>query len=194
MHDRVHIRSEEVLAEGWATLKRYSLDYRRTTGTWESQTREVFEPGDGAVVLPFDPARSTVLLVRQFRLPAFLEGHPGALIEACAGKLDGDDPETCIRKEAEEELGYRLRSLELLYSAFMSPGSVRERLWYFAARYSPDDRLSEGGGAAGEGEDIEIMEMPFHDAFAAVSDGRIVDAKTILLLQHLKLKLAAGES
>ena len=141
------------------------------------------------MILPFDRERSTVLLVRQFRYPAFVTGHPEPLIEACAGLLDDHDPETAIRKEAEEELGYRLRDIRHLYTPFMSPGSVTERLSFFTADYTPADRISDGGGAAEEGEDIEVLEITLDEALAQVRDGRIIDAKTIMLIQHLKLEM-----
>lgn len=187
MHERVRIRSVEVLADDWAVLKKTVFDYRRRDGTWEKQTRLTFDRGNGAVILPFDPQRGTVLLVRQFRFPAYVTGHPEPLIEACAGMLDADDPETAIRREAEEELGYRLRHVRHLYTAYTSPGSLTERLSYFTADYSPTDRISDGGGHPDEGEDIEVVEMSLEDALAATRDGRIVDVKTIMLVQHLKL-------
>lgn len=187
MDDRIRIRSQEILSDDWAILKKATFDYRRRDGVWETQVRQTYDRGDGAAILPFDPERGTVLLVRQFRWPAYVTGHKEPLIEVCAGLLDKHDAETCIRKEAEEELGYRLNGVKLLFTPYMSPGSVTERLWLFAARYTPADRISEGGGAAEEGEDIEVLEMPVDDAMAAISDGRIIDAKTILLLQHLKL-------
>lgn len=151
MEDRIRIRSEEVLSDDWAVLKKTVLDYRRRDGQWETQVRQTYDRGDGAVILPYDPQRSTVLLVRQFRYPAYVTGHREPLIEACAGLLDENDPETAIRKEAEEELGYRLNKIERLFSPYMSPGSVTERLWFFVARYSPADRISAGGGAPGGG-------------------------------------------
>ena len=187
MDDHIRIRSQEILSDDWAILKKTTFDYRRRDGVWETQVRQTYDRGDGAAILPFDPDRGTVLLVRQFRWPAFVTGHKEPLIEVCAGLLDKDDPETCIRKEAEEELGYRLNGVKLVFTPYMSPGSVTERLWLFAARYTPADRISEGGGALDEGEDIEVLEMPVDDALAAILDGRIIDAKTILLLQHLKL-------
>ncbi|WP_054313132.1 NUDIX domain-containing protein [Mesorhizobium sp. 1M-11] len=187
MDDRIRIRTQEILSDDWAILKKTTFDYRRRDGIWETQVRQTYDRGDGAAILPFDPDRGTVLLVRQFRWPAFVTGHKEPLIEVCAGLLDKNDPETCIRKEAEEELGYQLNGVKLLFTPYMSPGSVTERLWLFAARYSPADRISEGGGAPEEGEDIEVLEMPVDEAMAAISDGRIIDAKTILLLQHLKL-------
>ena len=129
--------------------------------------------------------------MRQFRYPAFVTGHTEPLIEACAGLLDENDPETAIRKEAEEELGYRLRDIRHIYTPFMSPGSVTERLSFFTADYTPADRISDGGGSPEEGEDIEVLEMTLDDALAAIADGRIVDAKTIMLIQHLKLEMLA---
>ncbi|RWD50390.1 MAG: NUDIX domain-containing protein [Mesorhizobium sp.] len=187
MEDRIRIRSEEVLSDDWAVLKKTVLDYRRRDGKWETQIRQTYDRGDGAVILPYDPERSTVLLVRQFRYAAYVTGHREPLIEACAGLLDEHDPETCIRKEAEEELGYHLKDVDRLFSPFMSPGSVTERLWFFVARYSPTDRISDGGGAPEEGEDIEVLEMPLDEALAGIADGRIIDAKTIILIQHLRL-------
>ena len=187
MEDRIRIRSEEVLSDDWAVLKKTVLDYQRRDGRWETQIRQTYDRGDGAVILPFDPQRQTVLLVRQFRFPAYVTGHHEPLIEACAGLLDENDPETAILKEAEEELGYHLKNIERLFAPYMSPGSVTERLWFFVARYSPADRISAGGGAPEEGEDIEVLEMPLDEALAGVADGRIIDAKTIMLIQHLKL-------
>ncbi|MER9231740.1 NUDIX domain-containing protein [Mesorhizobium sp. M0622] len=192
MEDRIRIRSEEVLSDEWAVLKKTVFDYRRRDGKWETHTRQTYDRGDGAVILPFDPQRSTVLLVRQFRYPAYVTGHGEPLIEACAGLLDEDDPETCIRKEAEEELGYRLKDVQRLFSPYMSPGSVTERLWFFVARYSPADRVSDGGGAHDEGEDIEVLEMPLDEALAGIHNGSIIDAKTIILIQHLKLNPIGG--
>jgi nudix-type nucleoside diphosphatase (YffH/AdpP family) len=186
--ERVRVRSIEILSNQWAVLRKAVFDYRRRDGAWETQTRETYERGDGAVVLPYDPDRRTVLLVRQFRFPAYVSGHPGPLLEACAGVLEEDDAEAGILREAEEELGYRLRDLKPLYRPYMSPGSVTERLACFTARYSPADRIGEGGGHPDEGEDIEVVEMALDDAFAAIGDGRIVDAKTIMLVQHVMLE------
>ncbi|MBL0406390.1 NUDIX domain-containing protein [Microvirga aerilata] len=182
------IRSVEVLSDDWATLKKYTFDYRRRDGSLERQVRQTYDRGHGAVILPYDPERGTVLLVRQFRLPAYVSGHSEPLVEACAGLLDRDDPETCIRREAEEELGYRLRHIEKVFHAFMSPGSVTERLMFFLGRYSPDDRIGQGGGDRHEGEDIEVLEIALDEALGMIDQGRIVDGKTIMLLQHIKLK------
>jgi nudix-type nucleoside diphosphatase (YffH/AdpP family) len=190
LEDRVRIRSVEVLSDDWAVLKKTTFDYRRRDGSWETQVRQTYERGDGATILPYDPERDTVLLVRQFRFPAYVTGHREPLIEACAGLLDEDDAETAIRREAEEELGYRLRQVRRLYAPFMSPGSVTERLWFFLAEYRPSDRISDGGGHPHEGEDIEVLEMTLNEALQLVADGGIVDAKTIMLLQHLALERA----
>jgi nudix-type nucleoside diphosphatase (YffH/AdpP family) len=191
LQDRIRIRSVEVLSDEWAVLKKTVFDYRRSDGTWETQTRQTYDRGDGAVILPYDRERQTVLMVRQFRYPAYVTGHPEPLIEACAGLLDEDDPETCIRREAEEELGYRLRDVRRLYAPYMSPGSVTERLWFFVADYRPADRISEGGGSADEGEDIEVMEVTLDKSLAMIESGDIIDAKTIMLVQHLALERAA---
>jgi len=192
MDDRVRIRTVDTLSHQWGTLKRTVFDFRRSDGSWETQARETYGRGDAAAVLPYDRQRRTVLLVRQFRLAAFQQGHREPLLEACAGLLDGDDPATCAAREAEEELGYRIRDLQPAFTPFMSPGSFLERISCFLAAYTPADRVSAGGGYAEEGEDIEVVETGFDDALAAVTDGRIVDAKTILLLQHLVLRELAA--
>jgi nudix-type nucleoside diphosphatase (YffH/AdpP family) len=192
LDDRIKIRSVEVLSDDWAVLKKTTLDYRRRDGSWETQIRQTYDRGDGAVILPYDRGRGTILLVRQFRYAAYVTGYREPLIEACAGLLDKDDPETAIRREAEEELGYRLREVRRLYAPYMSPGSVTERLWFFAAEYSPADRISDGGGHADEGEDIEVLEIPLDEALSMVADGGIADAKTIMLVQHLALERVAG--
>ncbi|MBN9076363.1 MAG: GDP-mannose pyrophosphatase [Rhizobiales bacterium 65-79] len=189
MSDRIRIRSVELLSDGWTRLKKVVLDYRRREGGLETQTREVYERGEAATVLPYDPDRGTVLLVRQFRLPVYLASGAETMLEACAGVLDEDeDAETCIRREAEEEMGCRLRNLKRLCAAYTIPGCVTEKVTFFTARYSPADRISAGGGHPGEGEDIEVVEMGLGDAFAATRDGRIIDAKTIVLVQALMLE------
>ena len=187
MRDRVRIVGEDLLSNNWGRLTRYEIDYRRDDGAWQRQMREVYDRGNGAVILLCDPGRGTVLLTRQFRLPAHLNGDEPALIEACAGLLDGLDPEACARKEAEEETGYRVGEVTHLFDAYMSPGSVSEKLSFFVASYSPADRVSRGGGLEGEGEEIEVLEVAFETALGMVRAGEIVDAKTILLLQHVAL-------
>jgi nudix-type nucleoside diphosphatase (YffH/AdpP family) len=188
----IQIRSVEVLSDDWAVLKKVTFDYRRRDGSLERQVRQTYDRGNGAAILPYDPERGTVLLVRQFRLPAYVSGHVEPLIEACAGLLDKDDPEACIRREAEEELGYRLRDTEPVFHIFMSPGSVTERLMFFVARYSPEDRIGLGGGDAHEGEDIEVLEITLDEALGMIDQGKIIDGKTIMLLQHIKLKGRMG--
>lgn len=188
----VLILAEEVLADDWARLTRYTIEVERRDGVREKQLRQVYDRGNGAAILPIDRQRGTVLLVRQFRMPVKVNPRPnrdadGMLIEACAGLLDANDPETAIRKEAEEELGYRLGAIRQVFDAFMSPGSVSERLMLFVADYAPDDRISDGGGEASEGEMIDVLEVPLADALAMIDSGEIADAKTIILLQYLKL-------
>ena len=191
--DRVRIVDEKLLSDDWGRLTKYAIDFRRRDGRTERQIRQVYDRGNGAGILPIDRERGMVLLVRQFRMPVYLNPAPGAaergmLVEVCAGLLDDNDPETAIRKEAEEELGYRLRSVRRVFDAYMSPGSVSERLSLFVADYSPADRISAGGGAIDEGEDIEVMEIALADALAEVDKGNIADAKTIMLLQYAALK------
>ena len=187
MPSPIRIRSDELLSHNWGKLRKLTFDITRRDGTVETQVREVYDRGNGAAILPVDPRRGTVLLVRQFRMPVHFNGHDGYLIEACAGLLDDLDAEAAIRKEAEEELGYRLGRIEPVFEAYTSPGSVTERLVFFTAVYSPADRISEGGGDAHEGEDIEVIEIPLEEALAMIPTGEIVDAKTIMLLQHAKL-------
>ncbi len=186
MNSKAEIRNltSTILSDEWARLTRHEFELQRRDGVWESQIRQSYDRGHAAVILPFDPLRKTVLLVKQFRLPVHLQGDDGLLIEACAGLLEGDDPETCIRKEAEEELGYRLGAVRRIYDIYMSPGSVTERLSFFMAEYSPFDRISDGGGNAHEGEDIEVLEMLLSEALALVRSGGIVDAKTVMLIQQ----------
>lgn len=190
----VRITAQETLSDNWYLLKKISFDLRRRDGTWQTQTREVYDRGNGATILLYNLARRTVLLTRQFRMPAFVNGHSGFLIESAAGLLDNASPEQRIRKEAEEETGYRVESVEKIYEAFMSPGSVTERVHFFIGEYQPDNRIGEGGGLVEEGEDIEVMELGFEQAIAMVSSGEIVDGKTIMLLQYLELRLMTARS
>ncbi|HZP20505.1 MAG TPA: NUDIX domain-containing protein [Bauldia sp.] len=186
MPSPIRILSEELLANGWAKVKRVTFDLVRRDGTTARLAREVASFGDGAAVLPYDAERGTVLLARQFRLPAMLAGAgDGMTIEAAAGLLDGDEPEACARRELEEELGYRVTGLKRVLSVLTSPGAVAERLYLFTASYTPADRLTAGGGHAEEGEDIEVLEMPLDQAYAMVGDGRIADAKSVILILHL---------
>ncbi len=186
--ERVRIVDTRLLSHNWYVLRTISFDYLRRNGQWQRQHREAYDRGNGAALLLFNVPRETVVLTRQFRLPAYVNGcADGMLVEACAGLLDGDDPETCIRREAEEETGFRIRTPKKIFEAYMSPGSVTEKLHFFVAEYEAADRLGEGGGHPQEGEDIEVLELPLAEALAMVGDGRIADAKTIMLLQHAAL-------
>ncbi|NMY85625.1 NUDIX domain-containing protein [Pseudomonas sp. WS 5411] len=185
----VRITAEELLSDNWYLLKKYSFDLRRRDGSWQAQTREVYDRGNGATILLYNTLQRTVLLIRQFRMPTFVNGHDGYLIETAAGLLDNASPEERIRLEVEEETGYRVGHVEKIYSAFMSPGSVTERIHFFTGEYQPGDRVGEGGGLEHEGEDIQVLELGFDEAIAMVGRGEIVDGKTIMLLQYLELRL-----
>jgi nudix-type nucleoside diphosphatase (YffH/AdpP family) len=190
--DRVRIVETTVLSDDWYVLKKTTFDFLRSDGVWQRQSRETYDRGNGATVLLFNLARQTVVLTRQFRLSAFVNGHDGMLIEAAAGLLDHASPEERVRAEVEEETGYRVQNVRKIFEAFMSPGSVTEKLHFFIAEYDTSTRVSDGGGIAAEGEDIEVIEMPLSDALTAVRCGEIVDGKTILLLQHVALLAAEG--
>jgi nudix-type nucleoside diphosphatase (YffH/AdpP family) len=181
---RVRPVAREVLSDAWFVLRRATFEWLGADGRWSRQQREAYDRGNGAVVLLFDPEAGTVLLTRQFRWPAFENGHPdGMLIEACAGLLDDDDPETAIRREVLEETGVLAGEVRHLFDAYMSPGSVTERVHFFAAPYrSGGHRAGDGGGVAAEGEDIELVELGLDEALALVDEGAIVDGKTIALL------------
>jgi len=187
IHDRVRVHEVTLLSDNWYTLKTTAFDWQRNDGQWQRMHRETYDRGNGATLLPYNLAQRTVLLTRQFRYPAFVNGHDDLLIEAAAGLLDNAAPEERIRAEVEEELGYRLGAVHKILEAFMSPGSVTEKLHFFIAEYDPSMRVGEGGGLAHEGEDIEVLELGIGDALAMVADGRIVDAKTVMLLYHAQL-------
>jgi len=185
--DRVRVKNINVLSDRHYRLNEVEFDYRRGNGEWQTQKREVFDRGHAATLLPYNVASRTVVLTRQFRLPAYLAGHDDLLIEAAAGMLDDETPEKRIRAEAEEEIGYRLHDVRKVFEAFMSPGAVTEKLHFFVAEYEAAMRISNGGGLAEEGEDIEVLEPSIDEALAMIADGRIVDAKTIMLLQYAAL-------
>lgn len=189
MKRRVVIEKVEPLSRHWAKLDRYTIRYTRSDGREDVLSREVHDHGHGATVLPYDARRGTVLLVRQFRVPAYLHDHDGFIIETCAGLLDGDDPAECARREAEEELGFRLSNLRFMTTVYSSPGAMTERISLFLADYDHDSRIGTGGGHAHEGEDIEVMEMTFDEMRRMVQDGRIVDAKTVMLSLFLEREL-----
>jgi nudix-type nucleoside diphosphatase (YffH/AdpP family) len=186
--DRVRIVAEQLLSDDWYLLKKTTFDYRRRDGRWQRQSRETYDRGNGAVLLLFNAERGTVVLTRQFRFPTYVNGcRDGLLIEACAGLLDGEDPLTCIRREAQEETGFAIRAPHKILEAYMSPGSVTEKLHFFVAEYDPEARLSPGGGDANEGEDIEVMEVTLPSALQMIADGVVQDGKTIMLLQYAAL-------
>jgi nudix-type nucleoside diphosphatase (YffH/AdpP family) len=186
----VVVRDVEVLAAAWHVLRRTTLEVRSRDGRRRTQQRETYDRGNGATVLLYDAARRTVLLARQFRYPAYVNGHPdGMLLETAAGLLDDDDPATAIRREAAEELGVAIGDLEPVFEVYMSPGSVTERLHFYAAPYTPRTRTGTGGGVHADGEDIEVLDLAFDDAIAMTGNGRIADAKTIMLLQHAALNI-----
>jgi len=189
---RVRIGEVKVLSHVKYLLRFFTYTFRRSDGSWQEQKREVYDKGDGAAILLYNRARRSVVLIRQFRLPPFVSGYRHLLIEAAAGVLDGETPEARIRAEAEEETGYRLDKVEPLFEAFMSPGAFTEKLHFFAAEYDAASRPGSGGGLKDEGEDIEVLELPFDDAYAMIAHGEIVDAKTIILLQYAKLHIFAN--
>jgi len=191
--DRVRIVNVEVLSDDWYVLKKTTFDFRRADGTWQRQSRETYDRGNGATLLLYDPERRSVVLTRQFRLPVFVNGHDGMLIEAPAGLLEAASPEARIRAEVEEETGYRVHAVRKVFEAYMSPGSVTEKLHFFVAQYDPASRVSHGGGIAGEGEDIEVLELPLDEALSMMQRGKIADGKTIMLLQYAALHLFGGQ-
>jgi len=190
--DRIRILDVRVLSDNHYTLKTTTFEWRRSNGEWQIQYRETYDRGDAVTLLPYNLAQGTVVLVRQFRFAAYVNGNDDLLIEAAAGLLDNESPEVRVRAEAEEETGYRLGEIRKIFEAFMSPGSVTERLHFFVAEYEPSMRVGSGGGVPGEGEDIEVMELPIDRALAMIADGRIVDAKTIILLQYAALNIFFG--
>ena len=187
--ERVRITDRTLLSDNWYHLHRVSFDLRRRDGSWQSQTREVYDRGNGATILLYNLARRTVVLVRQFRIPVHVNGHSGFLIEAAAGLLDAATPEARIRAEVEEETGYRVGEVQAVFDVYMSPGSVTERIHFFAAPYDDADRVGQGGGVADEGEDIEVLELDIDEALRMVANGGIADGKTIMLLQYARLHL-----
>jgi len=190
--ERVRIHEVRVLADDWYVLKKTRFSFQRADGTWQEQSRETYDRGNGATILLYDSVRRTVVLTRQFRFPAFVNGCNEELIEAPAGLLDDAAPEERIRAETEEETGFRVRDVKPLFEAYMSPGSVTEKLYFFVGRYEQSDRVAAGGGNAAEGEDIAVLEVSIEEALAMISTGAIKDGKTIMLIQYAALYLFSG--
>ena len=187
--DRVRVQNVRVLSDNHYILKTTTFEWRRNSGEWQTQHRETYDRGNGAALLPYNLAQRSVVLVRQFRYPAFVNGYDDLLIEAAAGLLDNESPEVRILAEAEEETGYRLGKVQKVFEAFTSPGAITEKLHFFVAEYEARMRVGSGGGIASEGEDIEVLELPIDSALAMIGDCRIADAKTIMLLQYAALHI-----
>jgi GDP-mannose pyrophosphatase NudK len=186
-NERIRLREQLTLSDNWYTLRKVTFDFQRKNGTWETQSREAYDRGNGATVLLHNPATDYVVLTRQFRLPTYVNGNPtGMLIEACAGLLDDEHPDDAIRREVQEETGYQLAAVERVLEAYMSPGSVTERLFFYLAEYSAATARQAGGGV--EEEEIEVLELPLAEALRLVTTGEIQDGKTIILLQYLRLR------
>jgi GDP-mannose pyrophosphatase NudK len=187
MDSKIKNISTEILSNNWYTLRKVTFDFLQKNGTWQTQSREAYDRGNGAVILLYNNESKTVILTRQFRMPTYLNGNPdGMLIEACAGLLDADNPEDCIRKETQEETGYQINDVEKVFEVYMSPGSVTEILYFFVAKYSKDQKLNDGGGVEDE-EEIDVLELDFKKALDMIKTGEIKDAKTIMLLQYVQI-------
>lgn len=184
----VTILQTEVLSDNWYVLRKHTYEYKKKDGAIQVQTREAYDRGNGATILLYNRAQKTVILTRQFRLPTYVNGNAdGMMIEACAGLLDKDNAEDCIKRETEEETGYKISAVKKVFEAYMSPGSVTEMLYFFVAEYSSEMKVNEGGGIAHEEENIEVLELSFDEALRMMANGQINDAKTIMLLQYAKL-------
>jgi len=178
----------EILSDNWYTLNKYTYKYQKPDGSWEIQEREAYDRCNGAAILLYNSEKKTVVLTRQFRMPTYVNGNEnGMMIEVCAGLLDGDNPADCVRKETEEETGYKISNVQKVFQTYMSPGSVTEILYLFVGEYDESMKVSDGGGADDETENIEVLELDFNEAMKMVASGEIKDAKTIMLLQHAKL-------
>lgn len=193
MSSPVKILNTSILSDNWYILRKYTYEVVKKDGTSQTQTREAYDRGNGATILLYNKESGNVILTRQFRLPSFVNGNPGGmLIEACAGLLDKDNPEDCIRRETEEETGYKITDVRKIFEAYMSPGSVTEILYFFVAEYSKEMKVHDGGGVEHEQEDIEVLEIPFARAMEMISTGEIKDGKTIMLLQYAALNGLMG--
>ncbi|SIN72019.1 GDP-mannose pyrophosphatase NudK [Algoriphagus halophilus] len=189
MIQHIKLLKTEILSDNWYKLQKITYQFTKKDGTVITQNREAYDRGNGATILLYNQAQKTVILTRQFRLPTYINGNEtGMMIEACAGLLDQENPEDCIKRETEEETGYQIQDVQKVFEAYMSPGSVTEILYFFIAAYSKDMKVSDGGGVDHEEENIEVLEIPFDQAMNMVNLGEIKDAKTIMLLQYLKLQ------
>lgn len=187
-NDNVKIQQTEILSKNWYTLKKITYDYLKKDGIWQSQSREAYDRGNGAAILLYNKDTQTVILTRQFRMPTYINGNEtGMMIEVCAGLLDEHDAEECIRQETEEETGYKVKAVRKILEAYMSPGSVTEKLYFFIAEYSKEMKMTEGGGLEHEQEDIDVLELPIEEAYKMMDTGEICDAKTIMLLLYAKV-------
>lgn len=184
----IRIIESETLSDNWYILKKFTFDKRRRDGEWQRQSREVYDRGNGATILLYNRDKKTIIITRQFRFPVFINGHEGDLIEAAAGLLDNMDPESRIKAEAEEETGFTVSRVEKIFEAYMSPGSVTEKLYFYLAEYHPQDQTGNGGGIKSEGEDIDVLEVTLDEALRGIETGQIVDGKTIMLIYHVALK------
>jgi GDP-mannose pyrophosphatase NudK len=185
---KIKITNTEVLANNWYTLRKITFDYQKKDNTWETQVREAYDRGNGATILLYNTSNQTVILTRQFRMPTYLNGNEtGMMIEACAGLLDQDNAEDCIKRETEEETGYQVKDVRKIFEVYMSPGSVTEIVHFFVGEYTKDMKVNDGGGVADEQENIEVLEFPFQQAYDMIASGEIKDAKTIMLLQYAKI-------
>lgn len=187
-NNNVKIQQTEILSKNWYTLKKVTYDYLKKDGIWQSQSREAYDRGNGAAILLYNKETQTVILTRQFRMPTYINGNEtGMMIEVCAGLLDEHDAEECIRRETEEETGYKIKEVRKIFEAYMSPGSVTEKLYFFIAEYSKDMKMTEGGGLEHEQEDIDVLELTLEKAYQMMDTGEICDAKTIMLLLYAKV-------
>lgn len=188
MNDDVEILNTSILSDDWYTLKKFTIRQRDKADKWSIHSREVYDRGNGATILLYNKSSRTVVLTEQFRLPTYVNGNPsGMLIETCAGLLDDDHPDEAILRETEEETGFKITRVEKLFEAYMSPGSVTEILHFYAAEYSSEMKVAQGGGT-GDGEQINVLELDFEDAYSMIGDGRIKDGKTIMLLQYARIR------
>lgn len=188
-NSKIKITETKLLSDNWYTLNKVTFDYIDDKGESKTQSREVYDRGNGAAILLYNSKKKTVVLTKQFRMPTYLNGNDsGMMIEVCAGLLDKDNPKECIIRETEEETGYRLKNVDKVIETYMSPGAVTEILYLFTGEYDESMKVSEGGGLDIENENIEVLEMTFEEAYAMITTGEIKDAKTILLLQHAKIK------